>query len=255
MKQGPVICLTFDLEEFDLPLEYNHTISDAEQIEITSRGMDALLPLLEKEKIACTFFTTANYAQQKPEQIKQLSALHEIASHSFFHSSFDTADLKKTKDVLQNICGTEVIGFRMPRMGSVNYADLQAAGYLYDSSLNPTFIPGRYNHFRAPKIIFKKDNLIIFPATVTPTLRIPLFWLTFKNCSVNWFCKQVQKCLDTYGYVNLYFHPWEFADTSGFSIPSYIARDPKIMLDKLQYFINYFKDKAEFTSIKNKLGL
>src|ERR1700757_3510024 len=130
MKQDPVICLTFDLEEFDLPLEYKHPISDAEQIEITSKGMNALLPLLEKEKIACTFFTTANYAQQKPGQIKQLSALHEIASHSFFHSSFDASDLKKSKDVLQNICGTEVIGFRMPRMASVNYSNLQAAGYL-----------------------------------------------------------------------------------------------------------------------------
>jgi hypothetical protein len=255
MKQRPAICLTFDLEEFDLPLEYKHPISDTEQIEITSRGMDALLPLLEKEKIACTFFTTANYAQQKPEQIKQLAASHEIASHSFFHSSFNPSDLKKAKELLQNISGTEVVGFRMPRMASINYADLQDAGYLYDSSLNPTFIPGRYNHFRASKTIFKKNDLIIFPATVTPTLRIPLFWLSFKNCSVTWFCKQVQKCLDTYGYVNLYFHPWEFADTLGFSLPSYIVKDHKIMLDKLQYFINYFKDKAEFTSIKNKLDL
>jgi hypothetical protein len=255
MKQKPTICLTFDLEEFDLPLEYKQPISDVEQIGITSKGMDALLPLLEKEKISCTFFTTANYAQQKPEQIKHLSVLHEIASHSFFHSSFEKSDLKKTKDVLQNICGTEVIGFRMPRMALVDYADLQDAGYLYDSSLNPTFIPGRYNHFRSSKTIFKKNELIIFPATVTPTLRIPLFWLTFKSCSIKWFCNQVQKCLDSYGYVNLYFHPWEFADTSDFSIPSYISRDPKIMLDKLAYFINYFKDKAEFTSIKNKLGL
>jgi len=143
----------------------------------------------------------------------------------------------------------------MPRMASVSYNDLKEAGYLYDSSLNPTFIPGRYNHLRASKTIFKKDGLTIFPATVTPNMRIPLFWLTFKNCSIRWFCKQVQKCLDSYGYVNLYFHPWEFANTSGFSLPSYIAKDPKLMLEKLQYFITHFKNKAEFTSIKNKLGL
>ena len=255
MKQKPTICLTFDLEEFDLPLEYKQAVSDAEQIEITSKGMDTLLPLLEKEKISCTFFTTANYAQQKPELIKQLSFSHEIASHSFFHSSFKTLDLKLSKEILQNICGKDVVGFRMPRMGEVNYVDLQDAGYLYDSSLNPTCIPGRYNHFTASKTIFNKKGLTIFPATVTPTLRIPLFWLTFKNCSIKWFCKQVQKCLDTYGYANLYFHPWEFTDISGFSLPSYIAKDPKMMLDKLQYFINHFKNKAEFISIRKKLDL
>ncbi len=255
MKQKPIICLTFDLEEFDLPLEYKQSISDTEQIEITSKGMEALLPMLEKEKISCTFFTTANYAQQKPEQIKQLSALHEIASHSFFHSSFKVSDLKSSKELLQNICGTDIVGFRMPRMAEVNSTDLQNAGYLYDSSLNPTCIPGRYNHLKEQKTVFKKNDLIIFPTTVTPTLRIPLFWLTFKNCSVKWFCKQVQKCLDEYGYVNLYFHPWEFADISNFSLPSYISKNPRMMLDKLQCFINHFKNKAEFTSIREKLDL
>ena len=210
---------------------------------------------MDKEKIACTFFTTANYAQQKPEQIKQLSALHEIASHSFFHSSFNTTDLKTSKEILESICDTRVVGFRMPRMAEIKYADLLDAGYLYDSSLNPTYIPGRYNHFKASKTIFKKDGLTIFPATVTPNLRVPLFWLTFKSCSIKWFCKRVQKCLDEYEYVNLYFHPWEFADTSKFKLPSYISKDPKIMLDKLQYFVNHFKDKAEFTSIRKKLDL
>jgi peptidoglycan/xylan/chitin deacetylase (PgdA/CDA1 family) len=255
MKQKPTICLTFDLEEFDLPLEYKQAISNLEQMEVTSKGMNLLLPVLEKENISCTFFTTANYAQQKPELIKKLSTTHEIASHSFFHSSFEASDLKISKEVLQNICGTDVVGFRMPRMAGVNYADLQDAGYLYDSSLNPTFIPGRYNHLKESKIIFQKNSLTVFPATVTPTLRIPLFWLTFKNCSIKWFCKQVQKCLDEYGYVNLYFHPWEFANISGFSLPTYISKDPKMMIDKLLYFINYFQKKAEFTSIRKKLEL
>lgn len=255
MEQSGVICLTFDLEEFDLPLEYNLPISEAEQIEISTQGMDALMPILDKNNITCTFFTTGNYAQQKPDLLKQLAQRHEIASHSFFHSGFTAGDLQKTKQVLENICQTNVIGFRMPRMADVNYTDIQAAGYLYDSSLNPTFIPGRYNHLRAPKTIFKKDGLTIFPATVTPTLRIPLFWLTFKNFSITWFCKQVQQCLNTYGYVNLYFHPWEFANTSKFSLPKYMVKNDKEMIEKLIYFVNFFKDKAAFTTVRKQLGL
>ncbi|MEO8762590.1 MAG: polysaccharide deacetylase family protein [Bacteroidia bacterium] len=255
MKQKSTICITFDLEEFDLPLEYQQNITDEKQIEITTKGMDVLLPLLEKENISCTFFTTANYAQQKPELIKHISKLHEIASHSFFHSSFQKTDLKTSKEVLQNICGKEVVGFRMPRMVSVNYTDLKEAGYFYDSSLNPTFIPGRYNHFTASKIVFKKEELIVFPTTVTPTLRIPLFWLAFKNCTIKWYCRQIQKCLDRYGYVNLYFHPWEFADTSNFLLPKYINKDYKEMAEKLIYFINFFKEKTEFTTIRKQLGV
>ncbi len=108
------ICLTFDLEEFDLPLEFKQEISKERQMEITTKGMEVLLPSLKD--ISCTFFTTANYAENNPALIKQLSISHEIASHSYFHSSFDRVDLKKSREVLQTISGTEITGFRMPRM-------------------------------------------------------------------------------------------------------------------------------------------
>jgi len=249
----PAICLTFDLEEFDLPLEYKQEISIEEQMQITSKGMDILLPLLEKYNIQCTFFTTANYAQHNAKLIKRIAAKHEIASHSFYHSLFHVNDLKKSKETLEEICGCEVIGFRMPRMGEVNYNDLKAAGYKYDSSLNPTCIPGRYNHFSKSKTLFKKDGLIIFPAGVTPIVRTPLFWLTFKNFPAKWYAKQVQKCLIAYGYANIYLHPWEFTDISGFTIPGYIAKNPKLMSEKINFLFEYFQNKARFLSIKSFL--
>ncbi len=249
----PTICLTFDLEEFDLPLEYKQNISLEKQMEITSKGMNALLPLLDKYNVSCTFFTTANYAQNNTELIKRIAAKHEIASHSFFHSLFHINDLKKSKDVLSSICETEVIGFRMPRMAAVNYTDLKNAGYKYDSSLHPTCIPGRYNHFSKQKTIFKENDLLVFPASVTPNLRTPLFWLTFKNFSSKWYCRQVQKCLDAYGYANIYLHPWEFTDISGFSIPKYIAKNPEIMAKKLEFLLSNLKNKANFVSIKSFL--
>lgn len=251
MEKFATICLTFDLEEFDLPLEFKRKINKERQMEITTKGMEALLLLLKG--ISCTFFTTANYAKNNSALIKELSLTHEIASHNYFHSSFEKTDLKKSKDALQSVSGKEVIGFRMPRMAKVNYNDLKDAGYLYDSSLNPTYIPGRYNHFTKSKTIFKQDGLVIFPASVTPSIRIPLFWLTFKNANIKWYCSQVQKCLDAYGYVNIYLHPWEFTDVSGFSLPSYMAANPIKMLDKLNHLINHFKDKARFASITNLL--
>ncbi|MGZ4039351.1 MAG: polysaccharide deacetylase family protein [Bacteroidia bacterium] len=250
----PAICLTFDLEEFDLPLEYKQSISIEQQMEITTKGVDNLLEILDKYNVSCTFFTTANYAQHNPDVIKKIATKHEIASHSFFHSLFHLNDLKKSKDTLQEICGQEVVGFRMPRMADVDLAELRSAGYKYDSSLNPTCIPGRYNHFSRSKTIYKENGLTVFPAGVTPHIRTPLFWLSFKNFSSGWYCRQVAKCLKSYGYANIYLHPWEFADISGFSIPKYIAKDPVLMAGKLTFLLENFKDKARFVSIKSFLN-
>ena len=255
MKQLPTICLTFDLEEFDLPIEFNQVISEKQQMDISSMGMDALMPLLDRFNLASTFFTTAHYAERNQERMQLLAGKHEIASHSYFHSAFEKNDLKKSKETLEKICGTEVIGFRMPRMASVNYADLKAAGYRYDSSLNPTWIPGRYNHLRAQKNIHTKNDVIVFPASVSPNWRIPLFWLTFKKMPITWYCQQVQRALNAYGYVNLYFHPWEFTDISGFSVPPYIAYQPELMRDKLTFFLQHFQGKADFKSLRSQLNL
>jgi peptidoglycan/xylan/chitin deacetylase (PgdA/CDA1 family) len=254
MTKLPAICLTFDLEEFDLPLEYKQSIPIEKQMEITTLGVNTLLTILDKHNISCTFFTTANYAQHNSALLKKIAAKHEIASHSFFHSLFHTNDLKKSKETLQEICGTEVVGFRMPRMAAVNHADLKEAGYKYDSSLNPTCIPGRYNHFSKSKTIYKENGLIIFPASVTPHLRTPLFWLSFKNFPVKWYCKQVQKCLSAYGYANIYLHPWEFTDISGYTIPKYITKSPEVMIQKLEFLLEHYKNKAQFVSIKSFLA-
>ena len=96
MTKLPAICLTFDLEEFDLPLEYKQSISLEKQMEITTLGVNTLLTILDKHNISCTFFTTANYAQHNISLLKKIAAKHEIASHSFFHSLFHINDLKKT---------------------------------------------------------------------------------------------------------------------------------------------------------------
>lgn len=253
MKKLPVICLTFDLEEFDLPVEYKQEISEKQQMEVTQKGMDVLLPMLDQFDVHSTFFTTANFAQHKQDLIRSLIAKHEIASHSFFHSSFENKDLANSRKALEEITGAPVIGFRMPRMQKVDHQLLIQAGYKYDSSLHPTWIPGRYNHFSKPATIFKENGLVIFPASVTPNFRSPLFWLSFKNFSSAKYCRLVQKCLDAYGYANIYLHPWEFADLSAFKLPKYIAKDQKQMSAKLQYLLSHFSGKARFSTIQNFL--
>jgi hypothetical protein len=64
------IPLTFDLEEFDLPLEFGCPISDEGQINVTNNGLQRLTMLLSKYKIPATFFITALYADKNKELIK-----------------------------------------------------------------------------------------------------------------------------------------------------------------------------------------
>jgi hypothetical protein len=49
--------LSFDVEEFDMPLEYNHSISPNEQMEVGKKGLDALIPLWEKYNLTTTNFS------------------------------------------------------------------------------------------------------------------------------------------------------------------------------------------------------
>lgn len=253
MTPKPAICLTFDLEEFDLPTEYAQPVDMPTQFEVTRLGMKLLLPLLDEFNASCTFFTTAHFAENNPHVIRELSSRHEVASHSYFHSSFKVEDLGRAKQVLENIRGAKITGFRMPRMQQINYHALRAAGYAYDSSLHPTWIPGRYNNFSEPRLIHRADGLAVFPASVTPVFRSPLFWLSFKNVSPARYNRWVQKCLDHDGYANIYLHPWEFSDMSAYKLPRYIAKNATWMLKRLRAFLEHFKARARFLTIQNLL--
>lgn len=134
-------------------------------------------------------------------------------------------------------------------MLQVDLQALRAAGYHYDSSLHPTWIPGRYNHFSSPRIIHKSNGITLFPASVTPFFRSPLFWLSFKNAGAARYNSWLTKCLQHDGYANIYMHPWEFADLSGFRLPAYIKKDEKHMQKKLRSFLSHFTKNARFIPI------
>ncbi|MDE3144129.1 MAG: polysaccharide deacetylase family protein, partial [Bacteroidota bacterium] len=210
MKKERFILLSFDVEEFDLPLEYGEHISLDEQLMIGNLGTEALIPILEEHKVNSTLFTTANYAMHFPQQIKALAKQHEIASHTFYHSSFTDDDLLLSKQKLEEISETSVTGLRMPRMQQIKMADVKNAGYSYDSSINPTWLPGRYNNLHLPRTLYTENGVNRLPASVSPHLRIPFFWLAFKNLPYFIFKQLAIQTLRKDGYLCLYFHPWEF---------------------------------------------
>lgn len=247
----PTICLSFDVEEFDMPLEYGQQITLQEQMEVGKAGLDVLLPVLNEEAVACTMFTTANFADHYAATIKAMAQVHEIASHTYYHSHFDVKDLLQSRIRLQQISEQAVNGLRMPRMRKVEMTDVKAAGYTYDSSINPTYIPGRYNNLHISRTIYSENEMLRVPASVSPQFRIPLFWLAFKNLPYTVFKHLLQRVLKKDGYACLYFHPWEFINISNYKIPGYAKKDcDKILLEKLQRLIKDFKPVAKFETIE-----
>jgi peptidoglycan/xylan/chitin deacetylase (PgdA/CDA1 family) len=244
------ILLSFDVEEFDLPLEYRQKISSDEQLEVGYTGLQQMKAITNLQHVQCTLFTTAFFADHFPVDIKSLSEKHEIASHTYFHSAFKEGDLKKSKEKLESITGKPVYGLRMPRMKFINADTVSEAGYQYNSSINPTWIPGRYNNLRFPRKIFSENGLTQVPVSVTPHLRIPLFWLAFKNMPYSVFIKLALQTLRHDGYICLYFHPWELIDLSGYKLPFYVKRGSnKKLLQKLYKLIKNLSDEGEFITM------
>ncbi|GAC1437844.1 MAG: polysaccharide deacetylase family protein [Sediminibacterium sp.] len=246
--------LSFDVEEFDMPLEYGCRINETAQMEVGKKGLDAIVPVLEAHDLTTTLFTTASFAMQYPDDIRRLAQTHEIASHTLYHSAFVNAHLLQSKQILEKISGKTVTGLRMPRMRKVSVEEVKKAGYTYDSSVNPTWLPGRYNNFRLPRTVYTEEGLTRMPASVSPLLRVPLFWLSFKNLPYPLFKMFLQQTLAKDGYACLYFHPWEFTDIRGYGLPGYTRKlcgEP--LLNRLHHLIRDLKKDAECITIETYL--
>jgi hypothetical protein len=250
---APHILLSFDVEEFDLPCEYNHPIRLAEQLDVGAEGLRVVLGLLDEFEARATLFTTAVFAIEHQDLIRAAAARHEIASHGWSHSSFVPEDLEKSRLVLEKITGTPCVGFRAARMAAIDPQLVAKAGYKYSSSENPIWLPGRYNNLSKPRRPYQVQtpagSFLQIPASATPFVRWPLFWLAFKNMPLISTKLATSACLASDGAAVLYFHPWEFCDLSRFPLPSSIARvDGERLVGKLRAYLTWLKRVGVFTT-------
>ena len=222
--------ISFDIEEFDLPLEYHVTISPDQQLAIAEAGTKKLLALFARHpEYRVTFFVTVRFAEAFPELVAEMTSQgHEIASHGMNHTNFSSGDLERSRERLTEIAKTEVTGFRPARLLALDKQTILAAGYRYESALNPVWLPGRYNNFRAPLVPFREPcGLWQLPVTALPILRLPLFWLSFKNLPLHLYIALARRAVRCNGLFNFYTHPWEYAAEARekrWGIPGYITR-------------------------------
>jgi len=259
MKQ--TILLGFDIEEFDMPLENNGIISFEDQLNTSHAGANKILDLLAKYNIKATFFCTVNFVKNRPEVLHRIVREgHEVASHGCFHNEFLPGDYQKSKEALDKLSGGNLVGFRMARMQAVDFNEMKDSGYLYDSSSNPTFIPGRYNNLKLSCLWHHVSNgLVEIPSAVTPRWRIPLFWLSFHNFPLKLYFFCLNSVLKSRGYAVLYFHPWEFTNLNEYperNIPFIIRRNSgDKMIKRFQKMVeNYLAKGVVFDKTGNYLN-
>lgn len=246
------ILLSFDIEEFDIPEEYGEKVDEKKQFDVSLQGLKAVLSLIDALEIKATFFVTANFAIHHEAIIREISQKHEIASHGFYHSSFSLEDLEKSRRTLEQITNSRVTGFRMPRLMEIDEQALHTAGYQYNSSMNPTYIPGRYNNFFKQRTAYYSHEIWNIPVSVTPKIRFPLFWLSFKNFPLLWMQIATQRTLQHDSYLCIYFHPWEFTDIQDFHLPNFIKRrSGQGMIDRLRKYLSWLQKQGKFMTFSD----
>jgi peptidoglycan-N-acetylglucosamine deacetylase len=127
----------------------NHKLSDETGGYVLREGMPRLLDLYARYDVKATFFFTGHIAKLYPDVVKMVQPYgHEIGSHGMTHEvnmAFDILSLKtqiehltKSKAILEDISGEEVIAFRAPasRVNNNIPIALEEAGYKIDSSVS-----------------------------------------------------------------------------------------------------------------------
>ena len=254
-----MILLNFDIEEFDVPIEYGKYVPFEEQMNVSKSGTIIILDILKEYNIKATFFCTVDFALNALEIMERIiNEGHEVSSHGYSHSIFKDSDLAESKKILETIIGKEIFGFRMPKMQYIDTEKVLAAGYKYNSSINPMYLPGRYNYILKNRTIFKENGLIQIPSSVVPYLRIPLFWLTFHNISLRLYCWITILTYKKDKYINVYFHPWEFVEISDpkYGLPKYITKNVGVnMINRFRIYLEkMLESKYTFNTFSSFLA-
>ncbi len=225
------LLLTFDVEEFDLPREMGRMLDRDSEFAITESGVAAILPLLARHGVRATFFVTASFAAARTQCVRAISAAgHEVAAHGLVHADDYTSmndetaitRLRRARALLEQIAAAPVRGFRAPRLRPPSCSAIRAAGFEYDASVHPTWMPGRYNGLHFARTPWDEDGLVRIPISVLPLARLPVSWLWFRTMGTPLNLAAAAAASLSAPYLHLYFHPWEAIDIRA-HLPQWVA--------------------------------
>jgi polysaccharide deacetylase family protein (PEP-CTERM system associated) len=175
-----------------------------------------------------TFFILGWIAERIPNLVREIQSRgHEIASHGYGHElcckqSSDElrVDLVKSKELLEDIAGTPVYGYRAPSFSISDHVLelIRDAGYLYDSSFNSFGLNKRYGKINlngngGKGILYRiSETFYEIPISNIKIGGKVLPWGGggyFRLIPSKLFKHGVQSILKKHGAYLFYMHPWE----------------------------------------------
>jgi peptidoglycan-N-acetylglucosamine deacetylase len=189
--------LTTDVETTSI---LNHRLDDGTAHLVLKEGMPRLLDLYAKYDVKTTFFYTGHIAELVPEVVRMAhKAGHEIGSHGYTHLvnqafdmlSFDKQKehLTKSKNILEDIIGEEIISFRAPaaRVNKNIVKALVDTGFKIDSSISSQRLDmflsfgalNKMNWLTSPRLPYFADNNNIFKQGESELFEIPISAMGF----------------------------------------------------------------------------
>jgi polysaccharide deacetylase family protein (PEP-CTERM system associated) len=265
--------LTFDIEHWYEGYKQRNvdgweTISPRDHYTIES-----VLELLGNFDQRATFFVTGVFAKEFPGLIKKISNEgHEIASHFLEHTHLNQYDdeivfkkpLKESVDILENIIGKQLFGFRAPfwSLSDSNMemvlSSIQQCGLIYDSSLFPPYMK------KLPDQSIKKpfryqtrlgESVWEFPATYFQFqhYRIPACGGFYLRFFPQWFTFYVLSKYSEWQIPGMvYLHPYDMdPDCPRLPGPFLFKKMRYYKLDKTKVVLETLLSKFRFTSIMN----
>jgi polysaccharide deacetylase family protein (PEP-CTERM system associated) len=226
---------SFDVEEhhrieaaagLDVPRETRAEYG--RRVETTTHG---ILEQLADAGAKATFFVVGSLAETHPALVRAIhDEGHEVASHSWEHRRvhhFDRAsfreDLLHSKEALEDVTGTAVVGFRAPTFSILRETAwaidvLAACGFEYDSSIFPVR-HDRYGIPDAPRGPFfacgEEAEILEFPLLTYRLggFNLPVagggYFRLFPPALMRAGIRQAGRSTPP-AVAMLYFHPWEF---------------------------------------------
>lgn len=241
------------------------------------QNTNRLLDLFDRHNVRSTMFVLGWVAERFPSLVTEMARRgHELAVHGYDHRRLADLgpdgfrkDLRRSKRIVEETAGIEVIGYRAPNYSLVvdtMWAPeiLLEEGFLYDSSVFPVYrgrtgIPDAPRH---PWVISHTNGQVLheFPPSTVRILGVNLpfvggaYLRHFPMLFVRWGMRSViQKERRP---VMVYIHPWEIDPEQPRQQVSTLTRIRHYRnLDKMEERLTTLFSDFKFTTIREVLDL
>lgn len=243
--------ITVDVDGWSSLLSFysvNHDPSEANAQVNVEEGISKLLSLFNKHNIQATFFVTGDMARKHSNNIVDDISRegHEVACHGLLHKKNECLiglneqrlRIGEATRIIETKTGVCPVGFRAPclRSNKDTFTVLMENGYIYDSSIIPTFIPGYYGHLNLKfKPYWVSSNsysvenykkILELPVSVNPLLPLPLSAGWMRNLGLSWVKFGIKTNLLFRNPVIFYIHPRDVLSLPRVEgVPSYVYRN------------------------------